>query len=190
MTTKAVPGFLHYLCPASRGLTNQIINLTEWRMMSCQTSGMRTLKAIAFTNFALRNGALCGLFLTQTTDRFRFSFLLSLKEWSSQNVRQASGKTREGGLSENRTGLEQNEPFRTEKTSSKSAVSFQEDHCVVSRDNPRVKQGNSTTNWRAECKNAGANCAKVNFYNQDSFKWESCLSWWTLQRIKDKGCYH
>lgn len=42
-------------------------------MMSCQTSGMRTLTAIAFTNFALRNGALCGLFLTQTTDRFRFS---------------------------------------------------------------------------------------------------------------------
>ena len=190
MTTKAVPGFLHYLCLASRGLTNQIINLTEWRMMSCQTSGMRTLKAIAFTNFALRNGALCGLFLTQTTDRFRFTFLLSLKEWSSQNVRQTSGKTREGGLSENRTGLEQNEPFRPEKTSSKSAVSFQEDHCVVSRDNPRVKQGNSTTNWRAECKNAGANCAKVNFYNQDSFKWESCLSWWTLHRIKDKGCSH
>ena len=148
------------------------------------------LKAIAFTNFALRNGALCGLFLTQTTDRFRFTFLLSLKEWSSQNVRQTSGKTREGGLSENRTGLEQNEPFRTEKTSSKSAVSFQEDHCVVSRDNPRVKQGNSTTNWRAECKNAGANCAKVNFYNRDSFKWESCPSWWTLQRIKDKGCSH
>lgn len=115
---------------------------------------------------------------------------MSLKEWSSQNVRQTSRKTREGGLSESRTGLEQNEPFRTKKTSSKSAVSFQEDHCVVSRNNSRVKQGNSTTNWRAECQNAGADCAKVKFYNQDSFKWESCLSWWTLQRIKDKRCSH
>lgn len=135
VTIKAAPDSLLYQCRLSQNSTNQIISPTEWLTMSWETSGRKS-------NIILSDLMKWNSYKRVPTKSYinvsLFCDCGCFQGGPKPHVRKTSAKASQGRLWANSAGLAQDEPLRTQKATSESAIPHPKSYRVLSRDIPRV----------------------------------------------------